>query len=78
MSGDGSALLNALRSGISTVAQTDATRFAVICSDAPRWGGLSAEDYASGLADALKVSRFAGGLIYTDVSRCLSIDLSFC
>jgi hypothetical protein len=45
----------------------DASRFAVICSDAPRWGGMSTGDYADDLLAALKISRFAGGLIYTDV-----------
>jgi hypothetical protein len=66
MAGNGSALFATLRAGVASAAQGDAARFAVICADSP-WLNLTVEDYADDLIAALKVSRFAGGLIYTDV-----------
>lgn len=66
MAGDGTNLLDDLRTGTVNQAGDDAARYAIVCADSPRSSSLSLEDYADSLLDAMRRSRFAGGLIFTD------------
>jgi hypothetical protein len=67
--GNGTELLAGLQEGIVGETYSDLARFAVICADAPRNSQLTPEDYARATIAALGVSRFASGLIFTDVRR---------
>jgi hypothetical protein len=67
---DGTDLLEALRNGTAGTAAGDLSRFGVICADAPRNASLTPADYADALLAAFAVSRFAGGLTFTDVRAC--------